>query len=115
MLELEQPLKFSDAVQPACLGFEQKPFYEGALRVSGHGSTVPVYYNKQTLKATNISVSRLLKEAEAFDDSKASECNRKYHICLKNEKTWETVCKGDSGGPIHYTKNGKSSVVGKLH
>lgn len=38
LIELAEPLTFSESVQPACLGFDPTVLYEGDMKVSGWGT-----------------------------------------------------------------------------
>lgn len=94
----EEPLKFGDSVQPACLGFDEKEHYEGNLKIAGWGSVVPVYMDRDTGKRTEPVLSRMLKEAEVQDHSNVGWCrDPKNRICLKNESSLETICSNDAG------------------
>lgn len=99
LIELREPLKFGDSVQPACLGFDEKEHYEGNLKISGWGSIQQVFMDRDTGKRTEPVLSRMLKEAEVRDYSNNADWCRdpKNRICLKNESTLETICSNDAG------------------
>lgn len=71
-------------------------------------------YSEKTGAETGLTVSRYLKEAEVKDVSMTKCQFRKKQICVEGKVEGETGCRGDDGGPIHRTKNGKTSVVGRF-
>ena len=52
LIRLDSPLKFNETVQPACLDFEEREIYEGALKVS------LAILDPKTLKLFNDGVPR---------------------------------------------------------
>ena len=115
LVKLARPLKFTKAVQPACLPAQPQDHYDGVLKVR------PIIFTClskfQILKLNFIfgdvqqwvagiyddgpGLSRYLKEGNTYDLSDDPGVNRrsKYHICVENRKdsSVDITCNGDSG------------------
>ena len=98
LIKLKSPLRFNDAVQPACLPNEIKDKYPNELITIGWGSTNIVQIDRRIGGSIVPPViSRFLKEAEMYDHTdtiKFCEDKKETNICVFNEKTKETSCKG---------------------
>jgi len=115
LIQLATPVTLNRTVSPACLQEKVYIPYPTKLVATGWGSI-----NRMSISLFNrtwkgYEASQFLKEAD-FDDSTQvqSVCSlRTDLICITAPKGEEkSSCKGDSGGPLHYTENGRTFVVG---
>lgn len=110
LIQLSSPLILNRTIAPACIQKTRVDTYENKLVATGWGSINRMSINVVNHLWTGYEPSRYLKEAD-FDDSTASTSvckNRDDLICISPSSGEEkSSCKGDSGGPLHYTVNGK--------
>lgn len=129
LLELNQNLNFGKYVQPACLPshFEHYDDARGALLATGWGS-ISSTVQLPNGSLGNARISNVLKEAQftyVHPESRRlwqllgvspaqlpGECAQSHLVCIKPLNEGDSVCNGDSGGPIHHTANGRVRVVG---
>ncbi|KAK4336789.1 hypothetical protein RND71_043568 [Anisodus tanguticus] len=108
ILKLSQPINIeTKSVQPACFMKEKqniKRIYNEVV-ASGWGSVTKMQLNYLTRAWTGYEPSQKLKEAtfvDVSDNSTVCEDKPKL-ICIRPIFEQESVCKGDSGGPLHHT------------
>lgn len=102
IIELEEPLEFSETVLPGCLDTESARQNYGDIIATGFGLTSKLVIDPLTGRLVYTpSVSRFLKEVDYKDVSETEErCQDfKSNICVdsKSPGTEESVCLGDSG------------------
>ena len=118
LLELEEPLEFTDTVLPGCLDNQKAKSNYGDVVITGYGLTSKVILDMNTGEpVAKGSVSRWLKELDYKDISDSGEmerCEKFKGILCVDSKTGirESGCFGDSGGPMHKTENGKTTIIG---
>lgn len=116
--------RFTDKIQPACIPDNKTIAYEGdgALVATGWGSIRKTGRDGEGNPIPGV-ISNMLKQADFTYDENMLDRNgnepdscRTYLVCLKQKSNPDTpddsVCNGDSGGPLHYTENGRTRVVG---
>ena len=101
LLELEQPLEFTETVLPGCLDTEKARKSYGDVVITGYGLTSPWMFDRRTGQLVQEgSVSRFLKELDYKDISESTEaCKTLKGILCVDSKTGiqESGCYGDSG------------------
>lgn len=101
LLELEQPLEFTETVLPGCLDTEKARKSYGDVVITGYGLTSKVKLDRRTGQPVQeSSVSRFLKELDYEDISESAEkCETlKGILCVdSNAGTRESGCYGDGG------------------
>ena len=112
LIELEQPINFTDTVSPACLAVSAKNrgrIYpsDQLLTSAGYGAIVNQIDNFK---------SRLLKEIDLVDHSAdTEECQENAKLmCLKSADKRDTLALNDLGGGVVATQNGRSYVTSVL-
>ena len=100
LIELEQPLEFTETVLPGCLDTEKARKSYGDVVITGYGLTSKVMLDRRTGEVQKGSVSRFLKELDYKDTSESAEkCETlKGILCVdSNAGTRESGCYGDGG------------------
>ena len=97
ILTLEEPVTFSDKIQPICLP-SGGDLYEGkSALLAGWGGI-------EDLESPNDNYPEQLMEANMTVSS--GHCNFK-HICYNNEDPFRIGCSGDSGSPVFLEENAR--------
>ncbi|OCT75682.1 hypothetical protein XELAEV_18030866mg [Xenopus laevis] len=99
LIQLNEPVEFSDYIQPACLPPESSKVYNmDDCYVAGWGVLEEEYKTKTSI----------LHEAsvELIDNQRCNRSNwyngwiKDYNLCAGHEQGGSDVCLGDSGGPL---------------
>ncbi|KAK4336521.1 hypothetical protein RND71_044237 [Anisodus tanguticus] len=108
LLKLKKPIFFAKgSVEPACLT-TWFTVYQEPLIATGWGTTSKTIFKEFSKTLEHGQLSDVLKEVNYFVDYTV-DCPRQF-VCAKEMNKGESVCDGDEGGPIHYTKNGRTTV-----
>lgn len=112
LIELEDPINFTDTIAPACLAVSAKnrgKFYpsDQLLTSAGYGAIVNQIDNFK---------SRLLKEIDLVDRSaETEECQKNAKLmCLRSADKRDVLAMNDLGGGVLATQNGRSYVTSVL-
>ena len=116
LLELEQPLSLSDTILPGCLDTERARKNYGDVVIAGYGLTTKVIVDMRNGEPLGkYSSSRFLKELDYKDISETGKKCESFKgiLCVDSRSgIRESGCYGDSGGPMHKTENGKTTIIG---
>lgn len=108
ILKLRTPIKFrKGSIEPACFNLNKRS-YSGQLMGSGYGMTSD-FRMTFGIPTTPVRASDKLKQAQ-FRERRCLS----FLICTRPVNTGDNLCMGDSGSPIHYAINGKTTVEGVL-
>jgi len=116
----DKPFDFRNPnIKPACIDSKIRHNY-GQLLATGWGIIdTPINYASGE-RANNPRLPQWLKEADfeymeparASETTQADQCRYNHLVCLRAIRNGDSVCSGDSGGPVHQTVNGMKAVIG---
>jgi hypothetical protein len=119
-IKADKPFDFDNPnLKPACVDSVIRDNY-GTLLATGWGlKDTPInYLDGQPANKPQLPDS--LKEADfkymgfnqASETSEPEQCQKSHLVCLKPITEGDSVCSGDSGGPLHAMLGAKISVIG---
>lgn len=96
LLRLNNPVNFSNQVQPVCLFDDSSvQLISAPLNAVGYGSFTAGSMSRNIYRFAGILQSQILKTIQMQDVSSLSECKvRPDVICAKGLKDFDTPCKG---------------------
>jgi len=110
ILKLEEEIKFTDNVKPACVPTDNSKDYSNMNAiVSGWGDTIGTFWGKENSCVLKSTILKIMSSSTPRC-KQASRNDAKTKLCAFTEGT--DSCQGDSGGPLVVTENGKYVLVG---